>query len=573
MPVQGPPPRGALTGSDPVDLSELSHAVPVRAPAVRLASPRSAALDGIRGIAALSVVVFHAQITGSAGGALGVDLFFVLSGFLITRLLIEEWSATGRLRIGRFWARRALRLWPPLAAMLVAGLLFVKDLSPDHTLHGYLHEAFSAATWSTNVVAALDPARSLPLGHTWTLAMEEQFYLVWPLVLLALLRTRLRDHLPAVLLGAAALSWVMLQVLWHDTAFLPAVYVRPDTRATPILTGCALALLVHRGAPRLRALAHPVVGVSGIALLVFAFAGLGRVAHSERGILVPGIGVVALGGFALIGHVELAPHGPLARALGWRPLAALGLISYSLYLVQNPLIRVLHKHGRFAHLRLTDELVTVAICVAAGTVLWALVERPLRPALRRLGGTAIPAPRAAEPSTARRTHRAKGARPRLRWVALPVLAATPLTFVLAGVATAIRWNHPLPTTARTTPGTAPGVPSTPGSVGGPVATVAGGSAPPPGETTLGPAGSATGPGGGSPTRPPSGTTTGTASTPASLTVSAPASVPISVPVSAPVSVPVSVPVSTPVTTTVSVPPVPTVTPTVPPPPTVRAPRP
>ena len=204
------------------------------------------ALDGLRGIAVLLVVVGHLARGGAIdwlSGA-GVDIFFVLSGFLITALLLEELGRTGRLSLSAFYQRRARRLGPALVA--VVAFVAVTSLFVDHYANWAL--LGGALTWSANWVKIAQLHHGLaggsdygtPLGHTWSLAVEEQFYLLWPLVLVALARLGRRTMVVCTALGVAASAALAYLV---DDPF--QVYYGSGTRAMPLLVGCLLAMWLH----------------------------------------------------------------------------------------------------------------------------------------------------------------------------------------------------------------------------------------------------------------------------------------------------------------------------------------
>src|SRR5690606_11661278 len=165
-------------------------------------------IEGVRGIAVLLVVLFHAGIPYFTGGFVGVDVFFVLSGYLITRLLVDEAAATGRIDLVAFYARRARRLLPAAALMIIVTLLFGWLVLAPITLRGLAASAGTAATYWSNLYFALSAGdyfgpdlATNPFLHTWSLAVEEQFYLVWPLLVLfaVWLAKRWRPGLLAVL--------------------------------------------------------------------------------------------------------------------------------------------------------------------------------------------------------------------------------------------------------------------------------------------------------------------------------------------------------------------------------------
>lgn len=218
----------------------LVDAPPVVAPRWRLGTRPG--LDGIRAIAVLVVLLDHTPLWGFEGGGLGVDVFFVLSGFLITSLLLEELADTGRIRFGRFYARRALRLFPALLVM-VAVVVVLMPLMPKGTGRGVV----PALLYYTNWVRAFGPDVGV-LGHTWSLGIEEQFYLLWPLLLLGLWKgdRSLRSALQLVLLVALAVA-VRRQFAWEQPVRDPArIYNSFDFRADGLLIGCALAMALHK---------------------------------------------------------------------------------------------------------------------------------------------------------------------------------------------------------------------------------------------------------------------------------------------------------------------------------------
>jgi len=218
------------------------------------------ALDGVRGLAVLAVLAFHGGMSWARGGFLGVDAFFVLSGFLITSLLLAEWAGTGRLALGRFWGRRARRLLPALLLVIVVVMLGARTLLPPEEVRLLRGDGLSALLYVANWRMILrggdyfaQTAAPSPLEHTWSLGIEEQFYLVWPLLVAAALamtllgRTR-RSALSLVLamcvLGVAA-STTALAALYQP-ADPGRAYYGTDSRGASLLVGAGLAVLVAR---------------------------------------------------------------------------------------------------------------------------------------------------------------------------------------------------------------------------------------------------------------------------------------------------------------------------------------
>jgi peptidoglycan/LPS O-acetylase OafA/YrhL len=330
------------------------------------------ALDGLRGIAIALVVTLH-YTDWPYGGAYGVDLFFVLSGFLITTLLLEEREKTGRIRLGRFYVRRARRLFPALALMLAAYLVFAAVVRGQNAL---LRVA-EYGLYGGNIYSAfVRPAGPSGLGHLWSLAVEEQFYLVWPVCLLVLLRTRRPGRWLALLL-AALVCYRFALIAGHASS--DRLYFPPDTRSEGLLLGCLLAFARRNGF-----VAREWVAKAGLMLAVPAV----LVGQFRFGLPVFELGAVALVA-AGVAKTELA------GLLSWRPLVGLGKISYSLYLWQSPVgwAFVPVPLASAWHLRPPALAVSLALAYAS----YRLVELPFR---ARAGRTAAVATRPARPDAA-----------------------------------------------------------------------------------------------------------------------------------------------------------------------------
>ena len=205
------------------------------------------ALDGVRAIAILSVMDVHLYAWAPRSGFYGLTIFFVLSGFLITSLLLDERTTFGRIDLRRFYARRALRLLPALVA-LCAVFLLVSLLSgtPAPEMRHNLLEVAAVLGYVTNILGAFDVFQLRHLGHLWSLAIEEQFYFLWPIALFFALRRRATAaQLFWVVVAAATASTIARVALWlqHRPDKLRVAF-GPDTRASELLVGCAAAILV-----------------------------------------------------------------------------------------------------------------------------------------------------------------------------------------------------------------------------------------------------------------------------------------------------------------------------------------
>lgn len=355
---------------------------------VREGRPRLAhqpALDGIRGAAVAAVLLFHGgHLTG---GYLGVDAFFVLSGFLITSLLLAEHSDRGTISLRHFWERRARRLLPAVLCVLVAVAAYAALVAkPDElaTIRGDgLATLAYVANWrqifTSNDYFALFRSPS-PLQHTWSLAIEEQFYLVWPLVVLAIVRGKASgDAARRVLtwsIGLGLVSFAWMQVLYHRTD--PSrVYYGTDTRAASILVGAALAALLTRRGPvqsRRARVALEAAAIVALAGLAVAWTRLdGNSPRLYRG----GLFLCALAAAVVIAAGVHPERGPVARVLSWRPLCALGLVSYGVYLWHWPIFVYLNEQR--VHLSGWPLFgVQVAVTLVVSYASYRIVERPIR---------------------------------------------------------------------------------------------------------------------------------------------------------------------------------------------------
>jgi peptidoglycan/LPS O-acetylase OafA/YrhL len=350
-------------------------------------------LDGIRGVAVLLVVTYHASYLTAGwgprllpGGFVGVDLFFVLSGFLITTILLRERGRTGRVDLGAFARRRMLRLYPALAVLVgvVAAFLVALDrVGPgpgDLSGRELLWAVVGTLAYVSNYQQAAGWAYPIELSHTWSLAIEAQFYLVWPPILVALTRRRVALRLQVALLAVAMAAVAVHRAsLWTDQAGYLPLYVRTDTRLDVLLAGCVLALVVHGGYDALirgRLAALRLAGVLGVVVLGAASALTET--GDERLYRGFGFSLIALAATAVTAAVLLDERGPLARAARWRPLLALGDRSYSLYLWHVPVFLTVARHigDQPVALRVLTGLVVAAACTE---VSYRLVEVRLRP--------------------------------------------------------------------------------------------------------------------------------------------------------------------------------------------------
>jgi peptidoglycan/LPS O-acetylase OafA/YrhL len=286
-------------------------------------------LDGLRGLAIIVVLIHHQLTTFTLkGGFLGVDLFFVLSGFLITGLLVSEFDKSGSISIRKFYMRRVLRLAPALALYLIAclGVAYYTQLI---SAARQLKLIAIALLYSTNWRMAFGWDSVLdPTAIIWSLSIEEQFYLAWPLLLFACLALKLPRRFIAVALGFVIVAiCIHRNVMLNGGADLTRLYYGTDTRADALLVGCFTALL-----PFQRLKANRVVGVLAIlAALLFLYL-TWAVSFTNQWLYRGGFTFVALLSAVVIVVAANEPPRALSLTLQWFPLRWLGKISYGLYL-------------------------------------------------------------------------------------------------------------------------------------------------------------------------------------------------------------------------------------------------
>jgi peptidoglycan/LPS O-acetylase OafA/YrhL len=351
---------------------------------------RHRALDGVRGVAVLAVLFFHCDVSWAPGGYLGVDVFFVLSGFLITSLLLAELDRSDRIDLVRFWRRRVTRLLPALAILVGLVVAFSSFIglreSPPALRDDALATLGQFVNWrliDTVGTTLVGSVRS-PFQHCWSLAIEMQFYLVWPLVV-ALVASRFGPAHRRWLVGAVAAalaisSAIAMDVLVGTGSHTQRSYYGTDTRAQALLVGAVLATIVGR---RLTGRAHPMSKSAATAL---ATAGaVGATAVAAAFVYAPTSGHTMYDGWYLVfagaaavvlARLVLVPDGALPALLSSRPIVGLGRISYSLYLWHWPLLLVITEERTGLH-GVNLFAARVAASLAVATLSYVLVEQRL----------------------------------------------------------------------------------------------------------------------------------------------------------------------------------------------------
>lgn len=290
------------------------------------------ALDGIRGLSILLILLVHASLflvpeyAGRyvPGGFIAVDVFFVLSGFLITSILMHEWERRRSISLKRFYWRRALRLFPALWTVMIAHLVYTLVMHDPlrHELRGLAAIFLYLGNYSWKFGAATPDA----LGQTWSLAVEEQFYLVWPLALIALIRRRNRRLAIAAFWSLVLVAVVFRLVLWNVGVPWYLVYVQTPARFDTLMIGALLAYLLHIGWRLPRRIS--LYGAGGALFLAVVIA----TAHPEDGWMYNGGYTLIALASGLVILASLDHRSVMGRILSVRPLRLLGRLSYSIYL-------------------------------------------------------------------------------------------------------------------------------------------------------------------------------------------------------------------------------------------------
>jgi peptidoglycan/LPS O-acetylase OafA/YrhL/lysophospholipase L1-like esterase len=351
-------------------------------------------LDGLRAIAVLAVIVFHLGFGWAPGGLLGVGIFFTLSGYLITDLLLAQLSARGRIKLGQFWLARARRLLPALFVMLavvVAWVTIFGPAQPDQFRKAVVSAVFYVNNWEqifANVSYFARFAPEGPLNHLWSLSVEEQFYIFWPFLLLLgakLVHERplpsgIRPRLALATIVLALISMIEMAILYHPSFDPSRIYYGTDTRAGGLLFGAALAMvwpsrrLSRRITPQAR---NMLDGLGAFGLLVIAIM-IWQVGEFDSFLYQGGFVVLSLATVLVL--MPLAhPACRLGVFLGMKPLRWVGVRSYAIYLWQTPVIILTATDAQNPqHEGLLRKLLQVAAIFAIAALSWRFIEEPIR---------------------------------------------------------------------------------------------------------------------------------------------------------------------------------------------------
>lgn len=318
-------------------------------------------LDGLRAVAVVLVLTYHFLTPIPFAGQVGVDVFFVLSGYLITSILLAEHERSGRIRLKLFYVRRAIRLYPPLLLVILVMGIFGVFFAPS--LPRFLAETVFALTYTTPIILEFANGASVMWRHTWSLGVEEIFYLVWPLLLLVILRTRLSFRWASGVLLSVGFAMAAMQVaLTHDGGGMSILL-----RSGGLLFGCAVALYLKEGGRRYAA----AWGWAGVALVA-----VGIIAATLTLNESIGVALTQAGSTLLLLHAVTGVSG-LNRALAIPPMTYVGRISYELYLWHFPVLVVMAwaTGDMFIDVAWIAAPISVAGAVAAHHVLAPAIDR------------------------------------------------------------------------------------------------------------------------------------------------------------------------------------------------------
>jgi peptidoglycan/LPS O-acetylase OafA/YrhL len=336
-------------------------------------------IDGLRAVAVVPVVLYHAGITLLGGGFVGVDVFFVISGYLITSILAED-IRRGEFSILAFYERRARRIFPALFFVLLVSIIAFTAILLPFDLRAFARSVIATVSFTSNILFHLEsgyfaaPSELKPLLHTWSLAVEEQFYIVFPILLYLLSRTG-RGTRNAALVAIVALSFAVN--LWGVGPHPSATFYLLPARAWELLLGSLLALNVIP-APTARGLRDGAAAL-GLALIAYSVFTLSPADPFPGWNAAP-----PCIGAALIIWAGTGGDSFGARLLGLRPVVFIGKISYSLYLWHWPII-VFVKYSVDRGLAPAETVLVVAASVAAAILSWRFIEQPFRGKGSRFG--------------------------------------------------------------------------------------------------------------------------------------------------------------------------------------------
>ena len=342
-------------------------------------------LDGLRGLAVLSVIFYHIGFPWASGGFLGVVVFFVLSGYLITDLIMTEWEQRGRIDLKNFWIRRARRLLPAMLAMLVIIIGWVSLFLP-HLLETLQADALAALLYISNWwyifhhQSYFDSFQSPSLlTHFWSLAVEEQYYLFWPLLLTFGLRFISKRSILFITLTIAGISALTMAILYEPGSDPSRVYYGTDTRAFSLLIGSALALIwpSQKLAAKVPLPLRLVLNLVGTIALVVILLMVGLTNQYEPFLYRGGMVLLSIAAMLLVA-VLVHPANSISRVFNFKPLRWLGIRSYGIYLWQYPILVLTTPAINTTGISIARVIFQLTCIIVLSSLSWKFIENPIR---------------------------------------------------------------------------------------------------------------------------------------------------------------------------------------------------
>ncbi|WP_239254828.1 acyltransferase family protein [Listeria ilorinensis] len=343
-------------------------------------------IDGLRALAVLAVIAYHLNYAWARGGFIGVDIFFVLSGYLITNILLTQWDKENTIHLKEFWLRRFRRLVPAAFVMIIAVVIFAVlfNRSLLTTLRG---DAFASFFYMSNWwfifhnVSYFDSfGMPSPLKNLWSLAIEEQFYLIWPLFLYVFLRyIKNPKLLLQIVIVIGLLSAILMGVLYTPGADPSRVYYGTDTRLFDLLAGCALAFVwpFTRLSPQIPRKSKWTLNIAGTVSVIVFIALVYLLNEYQSFLYRGGLLFVALLGVVMIATIA-HPSCYLSRVFSFRPLRWIGTRSYGIYLWHYPIITLTTPVAEIGHPSLIRSLLQVAATFIIAELSFRFLETPIR---------------------------------------------------------------------------------------------------------------------------------------------------------------------------------------------------
>ncbi|MEH7464237.1 acyltransferase family protein [Bacillus thuringiensis] len=353
---------------------------------VKKSSRYMVGLDSLRGLAILAVILYHINFNWLPGGFLGVTVFFVLSGYLITDILVVEWKEKRRIDLKNFWLRRARRLLPGMLVMLVITLAWI-TISHSSLLWKMRGDSVAALFYFSNwwyIYHKLSYFESFgtvsPLNHFWSLAVEEQFYVVWPLIIgLGLSYVKKQSRLTLYIFLGAIASAIAMAMIYEPGADPSRVYYGTDTRAFSLLIGAALAFiwpssrLAHKILPKARLVLDVIGGIALIVILVMFWKTNQYDSFLYRG----GMFLLSIATAILVANLA-HPASRISAFLRFRPLRWIGVRSYGIYLWHYPIITLTNPQGSAGEFQLTRAIFQFFLILFMAQLSWKFIENPIR---------------------------------------------------------------------------------------------------------------------------------------------------------------------------------------------------